>query len=536
MRNRLLIPGKIGHGHGLAEGRPAGWLPEFARRGASCERKGGQTRRKHPHACLLLLAAFLFQTILMPHARAQRVAPDAPFPSPPARPVPSGKPVPLSLVEAVALGLRDNRGIKSAYLERVAQKFDLVVAESLFRPRIDLAADLVRQRVGGITSTDLAMTPSISWLAPTGASAGLVWDRRQRLDGGSRALSDTTSFSISQPLLRGAGFDVTLAPVRIARLQEQINHLRLKSTVSDTVTAIIFAYRDLLRAQQQVQLAQLSLERTQSLLDTNRALIAAGRMAAADIVQTESGLANQEVAVLQARQQKASAQLSLLQLLAVDPRTNIVAGDPIRAEQMSIDLDAVIDLGLSSRMDILAQRKALEQDRQALIVARNNRLWNLSVTGSISRQRGNDALLGQTDPRTDHAVGLQLDIPIGDPSLRQREIQATTTIRTAELRYQDLCQSVETQIRDAAQTVEANWQQLEAARRARNLAAKALELEQEKLKVGRASNFEVLSFQTDLRAADTQELTASITYLNALTALDQQIGNTLDTWRIDLND
>ena len=118
----------------------------------------------------------------------------------------------------------------------------------------------------------------------------------------------------------------------------------------------------------------------------------------------------------------------------------------------------------------------------------------------------------------------------------KREIGATTNLRVAELRYQELAQIVETQIRDGVQTVEASWRQLEAARRARMLAAQALELQQEKLRVGRASNFEVLSFQTDLRAADTQELTAGIDYLNALTALDQQIGNTLETWRISLND
>lgn len=86
------------------------------------------------------------------------------------------------------------------------------------------------------------------------------------------------------------------------------------------------------------------------------------------------------------------------------------------------------------------------------------------------------------------------------------------------------------------QSVEASWLQLEAARRARSLAARALDIQREKLKFGRASNFEVLSFEADLRAADAQELSARINYLNQLTSLDQQIGSTLDTWKIDLND
>lgn len=42
--------------------------------------------------------------------------------------------VDLTLTDAVFLGLRANRGIRSAYLTRVAQKFDLRVAEDFFRP------------------------------------------------------------------------------------------------------------------------------------------------------------------------------------------------------------------------------------------------------------------------------------------------------------------------------------------------------------------------------------------------------------------
>ncbi|WP_254684352.1 TolC family protein [Edaphosphingomonas haloaromaticamans] len=450
--------------------------------------------------------------------------------------MPSGQPVPLTLAETVALGLRDNRTIKSAYLQRVAQKFDLFVAGTLFLPKLNLSADIAHQRVGGTTFNTSSVGAAGTWLTPIGTRVQFSWDRRDQLDSGRTDHSDTAALSFTQPLLRGAGTKVNMAPVRIARLQEEINKLSLKSTVIDTVTGIIQAYRRLSQAQSQVELAELSLERTRDLLETNRALIAAGRMAAADIVQTESGVANQEVAVLQARQQLASAQLALLQLLAVDPRTNVVAADEPDAEQADIDLDRVVDLGLSSRVDILGQRLALEQTRIDLAVARNNRLWDLSIGGSVSRQRVDDPILGRLDPPTDHNVGVQLSIPIGDFSYRQREIGATTSLRTAELRYQDLTQSVETQIRDAVQTVEASWQQLAAARRARALAARALELQQEKLKVGRASNFEVLSFQADLRTADTQELTARIGYLNALTSLDQQIGNTLETWRISLND
>ena len=443
--------------------------------------------------------------------------------------------MPVALVEAVAIGLRNNRAIRSAYLERIAQKFDLRVAESRFLPRLDIAAGVQVEEFGGESETTSSLSPAASWLAPTGANVGFVWDRRTR-DGLGGDASETTTFSVSQPLLRGGGFAVNRSPVRVARIQEEINRLGLQATVINTVTSIVLSYRALLQAQEQVRLSMLARERTRDLLETNRALIDAGRMAAADIVQTESQLANQEVAVLQAEQAKISAQLALLQLLAVSPRTNIEAADAIDVDYVSVDPEDAVKLALASRTDVLAQALTLEQNKEGLRVARNNRLWSLSVFGRVSRQDGFDAPFDAGGSRTDSAAGLQLNIPIGDFSLRQGEIRARTQMRTGELRFDELQQFVEAQIRDATQRVEASWLQVQAARQARSLAERALELEREKFRAGRTSNFEVLSIEADLQTADTQALNAEITYLNALTALDQQIGSTLKTWRIVLND
>jgi outer membrane protein TolC len=486
---------------------------------------------------------------MAPPSDAQAPHPLSPVASPtPATPSAAGPRINLSLADALALGLRDNRTIRSAYLERIAQRFDLVVAKSAFLPKLNIAAGVAATRTGGAPGTTSNLAPTATWLTPTGASVQFTWARNETIGGGALAQeTETTSLSVAQPLLKGAGLAVNRAPIRIAELQEQINKLALKTTVSGTVTAIIQAYRTLQEAQEQRKLAKASQERSDGLLATNRSLIAAGRMAAADLIQTEADAANQEVAVLQAEQARNSAQLALLQLLAVDLRTDVIAADPIQARHVDIDLDQVIALGLDNRMDLLAERKTLAQDREALLVAKNNRLWNLSVVGSVENDRfsgsapalttvtGTDTITTATSGTTG-SVGLQLNIPFGDYTLKQGEIQAQISVRTAEIQLENLQQQVEASVRDAVQGVELSWRQLDAARQARDLAGRALETEREKLQAGRTSNFEVLSFEANLRTADTQALTASIAYLNALTTLDQQLGTTLDTWRITLND
>lgn len=470
------------------------------------------------------------------------VAPPAP------RPLAMGPRTPISLAEAVFIGLRDNRTVKSAYIARVSEKFDLFVAHTRFRPTALLAAGDQATWQGGGGGSSSSINPSVSWLAPTGAQFQFGWSRLETRGPGQSTRSELASVTLNQPLLRGGGLAVNAAPIRLAELQERINRLTLKSTVTGAVTSIVTAYRTLLQAQAQLVIAQQSLDRSNAQLETNQALIDAGRMAAAEIIQTKADIADQQVALLQAEQQLNSAQLALLALLAMDLHTNIVAADPIKAEHLTVDVDQAIAIALDNRPDYLSQRLAVEQARQNLIVARNARLWNLSVVGDVQHQTLHGPasvavnpttgvpMATAAGPSTSGAIGLQLSIPLGDYTLQQGEVQATTTLRTAELQLEDLHEQVEAQVRDAVQGVELSWRQVEAARRARDLAAETLAMEQEKLKAGRASNFEVLSFETNLRTADSQALSASISYLNALTDLDQQLGATLDTWKIDLND
>ena len=75
---------------------------------------------------------------------AQVAAPPAPVPAA------AGPRLPISLADAVFIGLRDNRTVKSAYLSRAAEKYDLFVARTRFLPSgvIDASVDRTRQKIG----------------------------------------------------------------------------------------------------------------------------------------------------------------------------------------------------------------------------------------------------------------------------------------------------------------------------------------------------------------------------------------------------
>jgi outer membrane protein TolC len=452
---------------------------------------------------------------------------------------PAAKGTALSLADAVFMALRDNRAIRSAYVDRIAQKFDLRVAEDRFTPHLAVAGDVVRQQVSGINQTNIDVTPSAAVLLPTGATFGFAWANSLSDGGGLQTRSSIAEINFNQPLLRGGGVDVTLAPVRTARLGEKINRLHLKQTVSDTIGQVILAYRMLLQSQEEFKLAQAAAARSQDLVDMNHALINAGRMASVEIFQSEADLENQRSRVLEATRSLETGRLNLLSMLSLDLGTSIVAAESTAPKRIAPDLSNTMQIAMAERPDYLAQQLIVEQNKLGIVVAENERLWDLSLfaNGSFGRQSTTGIAIPASSTKiSDVTVGLTLNAPLNDLRRDQPYVQATATRQTSELRLATIRQGVEQQVRESVTEIDIRWRQLEVSRRARELALKAVDIEKEKLKVGRSSNFQVRSLETDLRSAEDQQLSAMIGYLNALTTLDLQLGTTLKTWRIDLAD
>lgn len=446
--------------------------------------------------------------------------------------------VDLGLTDAVFLGLRDNRAISSAFLQRIAQKFDLRVAEDQFTPKLLLSGRYLMGHNQDNRYRNNALSPNTTLLSEWGTRFSLSWALINQADRNGHYQSNGLTFNVTQPLLRDAGPDVTTAPVRLARLAEQANQLSLKSTVSQTVTQIAVAYRELLRAQERLRIARDALTRSQQLMEVNKALIAAGRMAEFEIVQTEANAATQELGVEEAANQLDASRRELLQLLAVDLNTQVRASDALEGKRVDLNAAQALRVALENQPDYLMQVISSEQAAINLLVAKNQRLWDISLVGGASQLR--DRVLGDQsgniNRQWDQYGGVQVNIPIGDLRPRQGEIRAEVDVRDKTTRLTEMQQRLERDVGNAVRDIGTRWRQYEIAQRARGLSLHKLEIERDKLKVGRSSNFQVLSFETDLRNAENAQLNALIAYLNAQTLLDEKLGMTLESWDIALND
>lgn len=448
----------------------------------------------------------------------------------------------MSLSECIMYALRNNRDLESSYLDRIVQKFSLLVAEDEFGTdvTVDLSGNYTIARDQNVRDDGRtgSAQATVSRRLETGGQFSFVWN-----NAGSEQpsnFSNSATVSYSQPLLKGAGFEVATASQRISRINEDSNILSLKSTVMGKVFEVIQSYRSFMQAKRQLEINERSLDRAREQLQINRALVDAGRMAEVELVQTNSDIANKEVSLLTSQNSFDSARLALLRILDIDKRTSILATEEIEAEPVRLEYTNCLRLAFDQRPDYLQALLNHRTSEISLMLAENNRLWNLSLNANytvngVDRSYLRSASNAADFNNTNWFAGLTLSIPwYGDLSREQGVISAEIALEKSEISLKEFRETIEIEVLDALRNIDVQWKQVKLARMALKLAEQKLQIERRKLNAGKTTNFQIVSFENDLVTSQNSELDAIIGYSNSLSSLDQTLGTTLQTWKIQV--
>ncbi|SKB13648.1 conserved hypothetical protein [Planktothrix sp. PCC 11201] len=451
--------------------------------------------------------------------------------------------VELTLNDVIILGLENNRTIKNQYLERIVQRQDLIVAEDKFNPNFTPSLSInwsdISQRNSTVMSNGLRLSAGLVIKIPTGGELNMGWvGQRQQQNyqgsGGSDrdVLRQNLELTFKQPLLRGAGQRVNRADIEIARITETINLLDLKFTLINKITEIIISYRSVLQAQEQVKIALQSLINAKKEVENTQVFIDAGRKPRADLITVESQVADREIALLSSRNNLKQRRLDLLELLDIDEDVNIMASANLEIQPPTLDIDRIRQSIFEHQPIYLKAKLNLENAKTLSIVAENNRRWNIDLETVVRHDPAPNII----DNRTELSAGLTFSKALGDRSIERDFQRSRVNVLKAENDLKETIQNVNTEVTKNLQDIELNLKQVELYQRAKELAQQQLLNQVEKIKLGveGATLLDLVRFQTDLDAAKNNELNAKIEYLNALTNLEKNLGITLDTLGIIL--
>ncbi|MBF0398873.1 MAG: TolC family protein [Desulfobacterales bacterium] len=259
-------------------------------------------------------------------------------------------------------------------------------------------------------------------------------------------------------------------------------------------------------------------------------------MAKIEIVQTEADIATREVSLIATENSVDAARLALIKLLEIGRHVKINPTEQITInEDMVLNAKELKETAFKNRIDFLTSNLNLEIAKMNLGQAKNNMLPDLSLTGGYRHNRTFTSDESYSPSQSENwDAGIKFTVPLRDLTLKQGYLNAKINFKKTETGILQLKENIEIEVEDSIRTAEMKLRQVKLAKQANKLSRQKLDIENEKLKAGRSSNFQILTYQNDLVTSQNNELNAIIDYLNSITNLHKTTGTTLEGWGIKI--
>lgn len=337
----------------------------------------------------------------------------------------------------------------------------------------------------------------VSQLLPTNGTLGLstgIGKTMNRDDGGGGDdWSTSTGISLTQPLLRGAGYDQYRETLTQAERGMVYSVRDFELFRQDYVIQITEQFFNLVA--QKRQLANSADDLDSALFDERRteALKQVERQLEEDVVRARRRRLDTEQQVNDARVDLQRALERFLIQLGLDPRTpvELIEEEP-PFERVSFDPASAVEVALHNRLDVKTERDGVDDAERQFRLARDNLLPDLNLNASYGSSGAGRTTRGAFPDTWSRSASVSLEIPLQTidrrNAWRQAEISIEQTRRSWSAFLDDLRSDVEDQLRALANTdrqLELDEQSL--AQEARSVRRQELLLER-----GDASNRDLL--------------------------------------------
>ena len=376
------------------------------------------------------------------------------------------------------------------------------------------------------------------------ATGGQVSFQPQYTTASTQGVDDQggVAFSITQPLLRGAGVDVNTASIRVAKLQGQITDSRTKleairilANADKAYWNLYSAFRELEVRKQQYELAIAQLERAQRRVDN-------GDAPQIEVLRAQSGVGSTLEKLILADAALRNRQRDLKRIMN-DPQMPMNDGTALlpatQPNPLGLQLDAnrMADDAVRNRMEMLELELQLAVDATNVEVARNGTLPLFTVDYTyqmFGKGSGFSGTFGNITDSNQYALNARAEIPI-DNEARLSQLRRAVLQRVQRLASKDLrALAIRQEVLNAVDALDTAWQRILAARLESILAARTYEAEKRQFDVGLRTSTDVLDAASKLGDAQSREVFAlsgyEISLIDAAFATGTTVGGTRIRW------
>ncbi|HEY0798106.1 MAG TPA: TolC family protein [Candidatus Baltobacteraceae bacterium] len=382
------------------------------------------------------------------------------------------------------------------------------------------------------------------------------------------------ALNLSQPLLRGAGFDDTRRQLELSRVNAQISSDQLLITASDTITSVLDTYYDLIAAWRNVAIQEDAYRQAKAQSQSNTRLVKAGAAAPVDVAESDAQVYIFEDNVFSALQNVAHLQNQLKALTLLDPadplwNANIVPvsapsavgeepplGDLLAAAFVHRpELDSVRQSAHSADIELAYARGQIRPQFDLHLGVQENGFAGDQVNPA---QNPLNALLppGVTFPSPpayetgklgqawtnafdgrfpQYTLGATISFPLANRFGRGTLGAAAEQERSVVAQQAAVITRIEIEARNAIQSYRSARARLAAATAERQATQRVFEGEERKFNSGQSTTFLVLQREVSLANARGTELQSATDLQKALVELDRVSGAIFAHYHIDVS-
>jgi len=462
--------------------------------------------------------------------------------------------VELDLARARALTLENNLDLRVALINPAAAAQDLREQEAAWEAVVGVDARWTEtdqppsDQLTGSQIDNQSFTPRIDVPLRTGGNVRISAPIRSTQNNNqfttlNPAVDTDVEFSISQPLLRGGGRRANTHFLRVAAYQQGIELARTKLEVIRQLASADRAYWRLFAVHRALDVAIQQHELAATQLDRSRRLFDNGRVAEIEVIRAEEGVATRLEAIIQAANDVKQQQRELKRImnapdLPLEERPLIWPATDPDPVPFNLEPDRLTNVALAQRMELLELELQLATDASLVALRRNEALpeFTLDYTYRLNGL-GDDLSPALRQVRNhdfeDWSVGVTVETPVGNEAAKSRIARAVID-RLQRLSTRDARrQSIEQEVRDAVDNIDAGWQRILAARQSAILAGRTLEAAQRQFDVGRSTSTDVLDAAARLADSQLAEIRALAEYQIAQVDLAFATGSVLGASRVD---
>jgi len=289
---------------------------------------------------------------------------------------------PLSLREALAMALENNKDIEVARENVRIAEFDLRGAQGAYDPRFTTSAFYERAenpissflsggQNGSTIQSDYTATARLEGQSPKlGGSYHLDFSSiRLNTNNSFTALNPqyptSLTFTYTQPLWRGLKIDNSRRQIEIARKNLSLTDAQFRQRAIDTITNVQRAYWDLVFALRNLQVQRDAVSTARSQLEHNKRLVNEGQLAPIDVVAAEAQISTYEQGVFSALEEVSRDENNLKNLIAQNQKAeiwsaSIVPTDPVELTVPDVSLPDALQTAMENRPE-LKQSSVLQE-------------------------------------------------------------------------------------------------------------------------------------------------------------------------------